>query len=155
MSCDGARRSLVWPPLYRSGQEFYQSVSQKVKMPNTTCSNAQALCSTHILLFLYFLSYLWSPSQELQCGPCYGPSDGAALRLRPDVHHREDYLRLLPAKVGGAALPSEPEGGGCHAQVQTPGQISGKGIVMHQPLGLLLQHLFTSWAVVTYSHKKP
>ena len=65
--------------------------------------------------------------QEFQRGPCDGARDGAPLRLRPDVHHGEDHLRVLPPEAGGAEIPSEPEGGGGHAEVQTPGQIPGEG----------------------------
>lgn len=65
-------------------------------------------------------------SQKLQRGPGDGQSDGAPLWLRPDLHHREDHLRLLPAQAGGAEISAQPEGGGSHAHVQTSGQIPGE-----------------------------
>lgn len=78
-----------------------------------------------VLLFLLLVSV-----QELQRGPGDGPSDGAALRLRPDLHYGEDHLRFLPSAAGGTAVPPEPEGGGGHAQVQAPGQVSGERAAM-------------------------
>lgn len=95
--------------------------------------------------------------QELQCGPCDGKSDGAPLRLRPDLHHRKNHFSLLPPEAGGAAIPDQSEGGGCHAQVQTPGQISGEGTEKHQSAskvnpavvtscrGLSLWYLLEQW----------
>lgn len=159
MKCHVMEQDALWSDLHSIGlaKSFIRVWVKRLRCPIQLAVTPR-LCvpPTSSSFFTFFpLSFLWSHSQELQCGPCYGPSDGAALRLWPDVHHREDHLRLLPAKVGGAAIPSEPEGGGRHAQVQTPGQISGKGIVMRQPLALLLQHLFTSWAVVTYTHREP
>lgn len=170
MKCYVMEQDSLWSDLHsiRLAKSFIRVWVKRLRCPIQLAVTPR-LCvpptSSSLLLFLslftFFiqLPFLWSPSQELQCGPCYGPSDGAALRLRPDIHHRKDHLCLLPTKVGGAAIPSESEGGGRHAQVQTPGQISGNWTVMHQPLGLLLQHLFTSsgnvlWHIATGNHRR-
>lgn len=148
-----------------------------VEMPHTTCSNAHTLTHMHLSLCvppkpcplsspfsspLLFLCLF----QKLQCGPRYGQSDGATLRLWPDLHHREDHLCFLPPKAGGAEVPSQPEGGGRHAQVQTPGQISGEGTDMQHSLslsvvclGFLLQQWFDRavnmfWHLATGSRKR-
>lgn len=75
----------------------------------------------------------WSPplSQELQCGPGDGQSDGETLWFRPHIHHGEDHLCLFPSSAGRTAVPPQPQGGGSHAQVQTPGQVSGKWLSMY------------------------
>lgn len=138
-------------------------------MPHAACSDAHTLTHIHPSLSpkprsvsssFFFLCLF----QKLQCGSRYGQSDGAPLRLRPDLHHREDHLGFLPPKAGGAEIPSQPEGGGRHAQVQTPGQISGERTELQHTLSLsvvclcfLLQQRFDCprQYVLPYSHRNP
>lgn len=107
------------------------------KHPSKNHTNVHLLFISYMALnrsFFSFPFYCNSPFmvlQELQCGPCDGKSDGASLRLRPDLHHRENHFCLLSPKTGGAEIPTQSEGGGCHAEVQTPGQISGEETEKH------------------------
>lgn len=85
-----------------------------VALPHTTCSNAHILTHVHLtpalsLPFPFLPHSFPSPFlQKLQCGPCDGESDGAPLRLRPDLHHWEDHLCFLPPEAGGAEISSQP-----------------------------------------------
>ena len=53
---------------------------------------------------------------------------GGELRAGPDLHHREDHLRLLPQQRGGAELRRQPAGGRLHAALQTRTQLSGTSL---------------------------
>lgn len=100
-------------------------------VPPDLCSllSSPLFLNSLLLPLLFFL-------QELQRGPSDGESDGAPLRLRPDLHHREDHLRLLPPEAGGAEIPAQPEGGGGHAEVQAPGQVPGESVAAGANYGM-------------------
>lgn len=58
-----------------------------------------------------------------ECESDAGP--GGELRAGPDLHHRENHLRLLPQQCGGAELRCQPAGGRLHAALQTRPQLPG------------------------------
>lgn len=58
-----------------------------------------------------------------ECESAAGP--GGELRAGPDLHHRENHLRLLPQQCGGAELRCQPAGGRLHAALQTRPQLPG------------------------------
>lgn len=52
-------------------------------------------------------------------------SAAGELRAGPDLHHRENHLRLLPQRRGGAELCRQPARSGLHAAFQTWTQLPG------------------------------
>lgn len=80
-------------------------------MPDTACSNAQALCSTHILLFLYFLSSLFSPFSFncLFCGPLHRSFSVDRVMDRVMERHYDFDLTYITERIISVFFPPKLE----------------------------------------------